>query len=190
MLIKSGWNQEAALNGFLSDTNYIRKTFKFTVEEAEARVEEYRKSSLFTCPCCYDDVKIKDGIIIEECGHYLCKDCFKDYIKEKFKNGPDCVHASCPDHSCGMIIPSHLFQKSLSKVDFKKYEYYVLKSFVDLSPKTKWCPGKNCEKACVSKSDHQINIECDCGTEFCFNCTESAHKPMDCKSFQNWLERI
>jgi hypothetical protein len=105
MLIKNGWNEEAAKNEFLSDENYIKKEFGFSLEDGEKRFNEYKKNPTFTCFCCYDDVAIEDGVIFEECGHSLCGECFKEFLEEKFKNGPNCVFTSCSDHECGMIIP-------------------------------------------------------------------------------------
>ena len=127
---------------------------------------------------------------MKECGHSLCTDCFGEYLKEKFKGGPECVYTTCSDHTCGMIVPAELFKKFLSKKDYAKYESYVLKSFVELSAKTKWCPGKDCDKACESKYEEQIDVECDCGTEFCFSCTKEAHMPISCDQLQQWLDRV
>ena len=39
MLIKHGWNEELAKDKFLSDSNYIRRTFNFSLEEGEKRVK-------------------------------------------------------------------------------------------------------------------------------------------------------
>ena len=180
MLIKHGWNEELAKDKFLSDSNYIRRTFNFSLEEGEKRVKALLSSQKVTCFGCYDDVTIRDTVIMNECGHSLCKDCFGEYLKEKFKGGPECVYTTCSDHTCGMIIPAGLFKKFLSKTDYAKYENYVLKSFVELSSKTKWCPGKDCDKACESKYEEQIDVQCGCGTEFCFSCTKEAHKPINC----------
>ena len=37
MLVKSGWDEEAAINGFLSDPNYIKSNFQFSLDEGAAR---------------------------------------------------------------------------------------------------------------------------------------------------------
>ena len=45
--------------------------------------------------------------------------------------------------------------------------------------------------ACESKYGDAIDINCTtCGLNFCFACTKSAHKPMDCDLLQKWLDRI
>ena len=39
MLIKHGWNEELAKDKFLSDSNYIVRTFNFSLEDGEKRVK-------------------------------------------------------------------------------------------------------------------------------------------------------
>ena len=44
MLIKNGWNEEAAKNEFLNDENYIKNTFGFGLEDGEKRLNDYKKN--------------------------------------------------------------------------------------------------------------------------------------------------
>ena len=121
MLIKNGWNEETAKNEFIKDENYIRNTFNFTLEEGWRRFRDYKSNPTFTCFCCYDDVNIADGVIIEDCGHSLCSECYKEFLEEKFKTGPDCIYTTCSDQKCGMIVPKEIWKRFLSPQDYKKF---------------------------------------------------------------------
>ena len=142
------------------------------------------------CDCCYCDYDRKEAVLLEDCGHVLCDECYGAYLDSKVQAGPDCVFAVCPDMECNLVVPERIFKKLLTKEKFERYKFFVLKSFVDFSKKTKWCPGRNCQMACESKYGEPIDVDCTCGTSFCFSCTKSAHKPMDCDLLQKWLDRI
>ena len=114
MLIKNGWDEEAAKKDFFKKANYMQVTFGFSIEEGEARYNDYMKNPTFMCGSCYDDVERKDGVVIMECGHALCEECFGYFLQEKFSKGADCVSTTCCDHTCGMIIPSDLFKRFLT----------------------------------------------------------------------------
>ena len=51
----------------------------------------------FTCEVCYDDVSTDDQVMMEDCGHRLCTECFAGYCEAKVIAGPDAVQATCPD---------------------------------------------------------------------------------------------
>jgi len=61
------------------------------------------------CPVCYTESAEAVGM---ECGHFLCEDCYREYLKESVKKGPDCVFTLCPfggmgdpKTACKLIVP-------------------------------------------------------------------------------------
>ena len=58
-----------------------------------------------------------------------------------------------------------------------------------MNKKYKFCPGKSCTAVAYSKFE-LVDIHCDCGHSWCFQCSQDAHLPIDCELLQTWLERI
>lgn len=46
-----------------------------------------------------------------------------------------------------MIVPERLFEQLLERPLYERYKSFFVKSFVDLSDKAKWCPGRDCVMA-------------------------------------------
>jgi hypothetical protein len=63
-----------------------------------------------------------------------------------------------------------------------KYEEFALRSFIDDNRKVAWCTGGGCENAIYCRiergADDALDVMCQCGTSFCFNCKEEAHRPV------------
>ena len=70
------------------------------------------------CPCCYDDLDVTKAVMMEDCGHYLCEECFRYHCQEKLKQGPNVVQAACPEASCRAIVSKQTFQELLTDAEF------------------------------------------------------------------------
>ena len=124
ILINNGWHVQAAINALLEDGDYIEKTFKFTLEEGQKRHDQNKKG-VFTCPCCYCDCEPNEIIEMPDCAHRLCTDCFEGYCQSKVASGPDAIFATCPDQECKIILPAWVFQKTLDKANFDRYNFFL-----------------------------------------------------------------
>ncbi|KAL8154524.1 hypothetical protein AgCh_000040 [Apium graveolens] len=52
----------------------------------------------------------------------------------------------------------------------------------------KWCPAPGCDCAVefdVGSGSHDVS--CLCSYSFCWNCTEEAHRPVDCETVAKWI---
>ena len=67
------------------------------IDEGKQNVEKNKAEDEFSCEVCYDDVEVKDMVQMEDCGHRLCSECFREYLESKVAAGPDVVFATCPD---------------------------------------------------------------------------------------------
>lgn len=118
---------------------------------------------------------------MSDCGHFLCRDCYSDYLSSQLTQGPDCIYTICPCAPCKLIVPNALFKEALSPVNYERFNYYYTKSFVDINKRAKWCPGKGCKVAFEYPSMKQCDIVCEeCGTDWCFKCLRKAHRPIAC----------
>jgi len=67
------------------------------------------------------------------------------HLEAKISDGPDAIFAYCPDEKCNMIVPESLFKKLVTPEKYEKYQYYLFKSFIDLTGTAKWCTGPSCD---------------------------------------------
>ena len=86
-----------------------------------------------------------------------------------------------------MIVPARIFEQCLQKEQYEKYIRFLCKSFVDLSYNAKWCPGKGCAMICANKLGEPVEVECSCGTRFCYGCLEAPHPPINCDLLEKWI---
>ncbi|KAG9136198.1 hypothetical protein Leryth_003803 [Lithospermum erythrorhizon] len=93
-------------------------------------------------------------------------------------DGPGCLMLRCPDPSCGQTIKSNK----------QKYHRYLLRSFIEDNRKTKWCPAPGCDSAVeFVVGSGNYDVSCSCSHSFCWNCTEEAHRPVDCDTVSKWI---
>ena len=70
------------------------------------------------------------------------------------------------------------------------YWKWMCKSYTDENPNVQFCPERGCdyvferEETCGTQF-----VMCKCGVEFCFNCPETAHRPLDCKLTKEWADK-
>ncbi|XP_057873080.2 probable E3 ubiquitin-protein ligase ARI8 [Cryptomeria japonica] len=74
-----------------------------------------------------------------------------------------------------------LFKTGVSEVK----KWFFLYWFLERKKTIKWCPAPGCEYA-VEVGNHgsgsgSYEVTCECCYEFCWNCLEEAHGPVDCE---------
>ncbi|KAB5538627.1 hypothetical protein DKX38_016160 [Salix brachista] len=53
---------------------------------------------------------------------------------------------------------------------------------------TKWCPAPGCDYAVdFIVGSGSYDVTCRCAYSFCWNCTEEAHRPVDCGTVAKWI---
>lgn len=50
----------------------------------------------------------------------------------------------------------------------------------------RWCPSFDCNYAAKKKGTAKCICTCKCGHEFCFDCTEYWHEPVNCILLKQW----
>ncbi|XP_010528636.1 PREDICTED: probable E3 ubiquitin-protein ligase ARI8 [Tarenaya hassleriana] len=140
-----------------------------------------------TCGICFEDF-LCDKLHAAACGHPFCDTCWEGYISTAINDGPGCLTLRCPDPSCGAAIGQDMINALVSDEDKKKYNRYFIRSYVEDSRKTKWCPAPGCDYAVnyvVGSGNYDVN--CHCSYSFCWNCAEEAHRPVDCDTVAKWV---
>ncbi|KAF7143498.1 hypothetical protein RHSIM_Rhsim05G0164700 [Rhododendron simsii] len=110
------------------------------------------------------------------------------YISSAINDGPGCLMLRCPDPSCAAAVGQDIINLLASKDDKAKYNRYFLRSFIEDNWKTKWCPAPGCDYAVdFIVGSGSYDITCPCSYSFCWNCTEEAHRPVDCSTVATWI---
>ncbi|CAH8362705.1 unnamed protein product [Eruca vesicaria subsp. sativa] len=142
---------------------------------------------LLTCGICFDSYP-PEQIASVSCGHPFCTTCWTGYISTTINGGPGCLMLRCPDPSCLAAVGHDMVDQLASEEDKKKYNRYFLRSYIEDNRKMKWCPAPGCDYAIdfVAGSGN-YDVSCLCSFSFCWNCTEEAHRPVDCITVSKWI---
>lgn len=62
--------------------------------------------------------------------------------------------------------------------------------FVEVNSSIKFCPGADCDKCLQSNNITLKEVQCSCGTKFCFKCKEPVHRPCDCQDTRSWKDLV
>ena len=140
------------------------------------------------CLICLCDLEKEDSISLK-CNHYLCSDCYKEYINTKLENEPlNILNTPCPLNGCNLYVTRSIFKKCVTEKKKQKiFAKSLVKNFIFSSKDIKLCPNQECNKSVRVLGSKTCEIKCTCGYFFCFNCLQEAHKPCDCEMVKIWL---
>ncbi|OWM67416.1 probable E3 ubiquitin-protein ligase ARI7 isoform X2 [Punica granatum] len=153
----------------------------------EKPVVQYPNARELTCGICFESSP-RDKIYSAACGHPFCSTCWAGYIGTSINDGPGCLSLRCPDPSCCAAVGQSMIDLLAPADEKKKYSLYLLRSYIEDNRKTKWCPAPGCEYAVqYAAGSEGYDVSCLCSFNFCWNCTEEAHRPVDCGTVSKWI---
>ncbi|KAH7365646.1 hypothetical protein KP509_18G039300 [Ceratopteris richardii] len=122
------------------------------------------------------------------CDHYFCQSCWRAYAHTAICDGPGCLSLRCPNPDCNAAVGDELILKLVLEEDKRKYRHYITRSYVEENRRAKWCPAPGCEYAIEFTPGGDIqDVTCNCGHNFCWNCSEEAHRPVECVTVERWI---
>ena len=121
-------------------------------------MDQYESDKEFLCGTCYESVSLEEAVIMGDCGHGLCTECFQWYCEEKVRAGTSCSMTLCPIQPCGNLVPAIVFEKLLEKELWQKYKRFLISSFVEASYNAKWCPGRGCNMIVANKLGTSVEV--------------------------------
>lgn len=137
------------------------------------------------CLCEYN--KTSEGFALDTCGHFLCKECYKNYINETINN----KNANLKCLSCDEIIPDGVLKHFLTKEKYDIYINNIIKKYIK-SQKDRLinCTNNKCDKILMFDekkllSENEI-LMCSCGNTICLSCCNESHNPINCEMFKQW----
>ncbi|KAI8566981.1 hypothetical protein RHMOL_Rhmol02G0085700 [Rhododendron molle] len=176
------WSVSNVHEAWFADEDRIRKTVGLL-----ERPVQFSNAKLLTCGICFESYPL-DRISTAACGHPFCSTCWKSYMRTSIDGGPGCLMLRCPDPSCSAAVGQDMISRLASDDDKGKYARYLLRSYIEDNRKTKWCPAPGCEYAVeFVVGSGGYDVACSCSYGFCWNCTEEAHRPVDCSTVAKWI---
>lgn len=156
------------------------------------------KSNLETCEICYDDFS-SEQMYSMPCGHDFCYGCWGDYIDNVIGDGPTCIRSTCPLAGCNETVTEEEVE-NIAPQSLDLFKSYQLRSYVELSGTSRWCPGPGCERIATINSASDLSwvddsatgvvAKCDsCTTSFCVKCGEEPHAPLTCRVLSKWIQK-
>ncbi|KAJ8753062.1 hypothetical protein K2173_011830 [Erythroxylum novogranatense] len=140
-----------------------------------------------TCGICFETYP-REKLHAAVCGHPFCNSCWAGYVSTAVNDGPGCLMLRCPGPSCGAAVGQDMIDALASLEDKEKYHRYFVRSYIEDNRKTKWCPAPGCDYAVdFVVGSGSYDVTCRCSYSFCWNCTEEAHRPVDCATVAKWI---
>ena len=178
-------------NRFNAYENSYRKSLGSEKKKNSITKLNTNKTSNKECALCFEAIENPAEVKLK-CGHYFCKDCWIDYLKEKITNA-NVSKILCMQHGCGGIIETKFIKDILkdNKDLSDKYDkFYQRKKMLEKSDKVKFCPFPDCEGYAEKKTKNKY-VKCNFGHEFCFECGNAPHGKKKCsemvdKEFEEW----
>ncbi|KAK3122296.1 hypothetical protein QOZ80_8BG0667720 [Eleusine coracana subsp. coracana] len=146
----------------------------------------FPRSRKLTCGICFEQYS-SDMMSSAACAHFYCHECWQGYISAAISGGPGCLSLRCPDPSCSAMVLQGMVNKLAKDEDKEKYARFALRAYVEDNKKTKWCPAPDCTCAVEFLGDENYDVLCHCKFSFCWNCTEEAHRPVNCETVSKWI---
>ena len=139
------------------------------------------------CLTCFEEKN--DTFFSLSCGHQFCGDCWTEYLKEKLKNPLGALSVKCQQIGCTCIVPEEVYKKFFAnnKVILEKIDKAIFKNFINRNEDLKQCPNPKCHFYAKSRMHSAREINCICGTIYCFKCSQDSHRPCSCEMFERWL---
>ncbi|XP_054811956.1 probable E3 ubiquitin-protein ligase ARI7 isoform X4 [Prosopis cineraria] len=177
------WNVSEVQEAWFANVEHVRRT----VGLLEKPVVQFPNARELTCGICFETYPCS-RIESAACGHPYCISCWEGYIGTAINDGPGCLMLRCPDTSCGAAVGQNMINLLAPDEDKQKYFRYLHRSYVEDNKKTKWCPAPGCEYAVTfDAGGGNYDVSCLCSYCFCWNCTEEAHRPVDCGTVAKWI---
>ncbi|XP_038721807.1 probable E3 ubiquitin-protein ligase ARI7 [Tripterygium wilfordii] len=181
LLRQFNWSVSKLFEEWFADEEKVRKSVGLF---HNPDVVEFPK----VCGICFDSFPLDQIASTSYCVHPFCEFCWSRYIGTSIGEGPGCLNLRCPDPSCHSAIDQDMVNRWASDEDKEKYHRYLVRSYIEDNRKIKWCPAPGCEYA-IDFDDRGSNfdVSCLCSYDFCWNCTEEAHRPVDCGTVGKWI---
>ncbi|ESQ36329.1 hypothetical protein EUTSA_v10009394mg [Eutrema salsugineum] len=188
VLSHSRWDVSEFHKKWSDDAKSVRESVGLLVTDAPSDDKDKR----FFCGVCSKLHPLKKSASVS-CGHRVCISCWTSHITniiDKMPASDDWYQTlKCPYEYCPASVGQDMIERFSSEKEKSKYDRFLFRSYVDDSKMMKCCPvpGSSCTIDLSSPESGNSDVFCLCLLSFCWNCSNDAHSPVDCKTAANWV---
>lgn len=189
-LIHFKWNSDLLTERFYDNEDKLYSDSGIPNPHKQKMLMDLDANTQRECTICLEDFNWNEMERIQ-CGHLFCKSCWKEYLTVTILGGK-VTEIICPARGCSLLLDELTITKMLGDNSelLAKYQRFVANSYVNDHKNIRWCPGKGCNNAVRVFLLREKDVECKCGTKFCFGCGNVQHTPADCKMLSEWNSKI
>mmetsp|Transcript_17465 Transcript_17465/g.26597 ORF Transcript_17465/g.26597 Transcript_17465/m.26597 type:complete len:377 (-) Transcript_17465:137-1267(-) len=154
---------------------------------------------LISCPiCCEENIDSGYALILPNCGHSLCVDCFTKYVETEVGQG-NADNIKCP--FCNEAVTMDVIKEVVNEVSFQRLERLKDAAFVLKNPDYHHCPTPDCgnivmcgyalghefpsvQEAAAAAAPPRICDCFKCGKTSCLLCGASFHEGLTCDEYE------
>ncbi|KAJ5898848.1 hypothetical protein N7495_003592 [Penicillium taxi] len=188
----SKWKKEKLIEGYMEQPEKILEDAGLGSNlDHSAQIEVL---SDFTCDICCEDGPNLETFTMR-CGHRFCVECYRNYLAQKILEEGEASRIECPGEGCHQVMDSKSLDLLVTDDLKDRYQFFLLRNFVDDTDNLHWCPAPDCEYAieCHVKPRDLPRIvptvRCECQNQFCFGCSRADHQPAPCNLVKLWLQK-
>ncbi|XP_058220919.1 probable E3 ubiquitin-protein ligase ARI1 isoform X1 [Rhododendron vialii] len=190
LLIHYRWDVDKVFTVFVEmGKEWLFKEAGVTLEEHNDLSPVCSSSGDVRCDICMEDFPANETTTMD-CGHCFCNECWTEHFIVKIKEGQS-RRIRCMAHKCNTICDEGKIRNlvCMKHPDLaEKFDRFLLESYIEDNKMVKWCPSvPHCGNAIRVGKDKYCEVECDCGMQFCFNCSSEAHSPCSCLMWKRWM---
>ncbi|KAI3669773.1 hypothetical protein L6452_41169 [Arctium lappa] len=188
LLIRYNWSVSNLHEAWFEDEGKVRRSVGLLDVDPSVKFPKSGEG-IVDCGICFESIGKHDTATCG-CDHFFCKSCWKAYVCTSIDDGPGCLTLRCPDPSCSAAVGQDMVNVLAPAKEKKRYELFLLRSYVESNKKIKWCPGPGCDYAVEFDDDFETgsyDVSCVCKYGFCWKCMEDAHRPLGCETVAKWV---
>ncbi|CAF0849395.1 unnamed protein product [Rotaria sp. Silwood1] len=151
-------------------------------------MDEYELIKPDICTSCYRDMNETISMTaLKSCAHWLCNDCWKQYLENSIKRVNVVV---CPEWNCCSMVDVGTILSLVNIRCMNIYERNIEKCLVNLSRSYVKCPLKSCANIVQVIGSRIDYIRCRCSHRFCINCKQEPHFPATCSAYRIYMDEV
>lgn len=152
-----------------------------TSSKASVSKSESVEAGMAECPLCLAELPLEYFPRLSTCSHRSCYDCFQQYLRIEISESR--ISVACPECSEPMH-PNDIRMILNDKLQFEKYEDFMVRRVLAVDPDTRWCPAPDCSYAVIATGCASCpKIKCErpgCDSYFCYHCKAGWHPGRTC----------
>ncbi|KFD50894.1 hypothetical protein M513_08207 [Trichuris suis] len=192
MLERCRWDVNHFLSSYYENGNIDALCQKWKMRNPMAKSDVQLESD--QCGICYasqgESSSSSPSLYGPQCGHYFCSQCWQQYAVEKMGSSVGGLVLTCPAYGCDWPLDDRFVISQLANEEQRqRYLNLVTRTFIKVNSKLKQCPQTNCPYLLHRREGCLQKAVCKCGYEFCFNCCQEWHEPLECHLLKRWIAK-